>query len=198
MSTTDRVLEILLGEGGYRELPRPLRVGTISFDFTHALVAETRANDLVIVIELTGSTADEGVTRKVLALTRALDVMGSKRPVTAVLTSGQPRLETVQAISKVCRVLSVGAPAGPGAREAVRDWLAVLLPLVQPSGVDTQLDWEAELRASSAASVKSEFLDRVIGAAPRGRAAVEAMLANAICGPVDAALGDDEGEKDGE
>ena len=91
MTTTDRVVEILVGEGGYRELPRPFKVGSLSFEFTQALIASEKANDLVVVIELTGDTADDVVTRKVLALTRALDVMRSKRPVTAVLTSGQPR-----------------------------------------------------------------------------------------------------------
>ena len=64
---------------------------------------------------------------------------------TAVPYSGQPRSETVQTISKVCRVLPVGAPTGPDALDAVRDWLAVLLPLTQPSAVETMLDWEADL-----------------------------------------------------
>ena len=58
MTTTDRVVDILIQEGGYRELPKPFKVGALSFDFTHALVAEIRANDLVIVIELKSSTGD--------------------------------------------------------------------------------------------------------------------------------------------
>jgi hypothetical protein len=135
------------------------------------------------------------VTRKVLALTRALDVMRSKRPVTAVLTSGQPRAETLQSISKVCRVLPVGAPTGPDAISAVRDWLAVLLPLTEPPAVDTLLDWEADLRAATATSAKGELMDAVIGAAPRGQEAVEAVLADAIAGPVDAAIGNEEDEE---
>lgn len=195
MSTTDRVLDILVQEGGYRQLPKPFKVGSISFDFTHALVAGDRANDLVIVIELKGDTVDDGVTRKVMALTRALDVMRSKRPVTAVLTSGQPRAEILQSISKVCRVLPVGAPTGPDAISALRDWLAVLLPLTQPPAVDTLLDWEADLRGATAASAKGELMDAVIGAAPRGKEAVETVLADAIAGPVDAAIGDEGDEE---
>lgn len=79
MSTTDNVVDILVREGGYRILPKPLKVGSIPFDFTYALVAGNRANDLVIIIELKGDTTDDGVTRKVMALTRALDVMQSKQ-----------------------------------------------------------------------------------------------------------------------
>lgn len=196
MSTSDRVVDILTQEGGYRPLPKPFKVGSQSFDFTHALVAGDRANDLVIVIELRGDTADDAVIRKVLALTRALDVLRSKRPVTAVLTSGQPRADTVHSISKVCRVLSVGAPVGPDAIEAVRDWLSVLLPLAQPAAVDTMLDWEADLRVATPTVAKGELLEALIEAAPRGTDAVEAVLGDHINRLIDPALNSDQEEDD--
>lgn len=195
MSTTDRVLDILVREGGYRQLPKPFKVGSIPFDFTHALVAGERANDLVVVIELTGDTIDDGVTRKVMALTRALDVIRSKRPVTAVLTSGQPRTETLQSISKVCRVLPIGAPTGPNAFSAVRDWLSVLLPLTQQPAFEALLNWEADLSVATIVSTRGEFTNALIEAAPRGKEAVETVLANAISRSIDVAIvedGDDE------
>jgi hypothetical protein len=195
MSTSDRVVDILVNEGGYRELPRPFKVGSISFEFTHALVAGDRANDLVIVIDVKGDTADDAVTRKVLALTRALDVMHSKRPVTAVLTSGQPRSETIQSISKVCRVLPVGAPGGPDAADAVRDWLSVLLPLAEPSGVDTLLDWEGDLRKAAPDAARGALMDALIGAASQGKKAVEGVLAKAVETAVNDALASDEDEQ---
>lgn len=195
MSTSDRVVDILVNEGGYRELPRPFKVGSISFEFTHALVAGDRANDLVIVIDVKGDTADDAVTRKVLALTRALDVMHSKRPVTAVLTSGQPRSETIQSISKVCRVLPIGAPDGPDAADAVRDWLSVLLPLAEPSGVDTLLDWEGDLRKAAPEAAKGALMDALIAAAPHGEKAVEGVLAKAVQTAVNVALAADEDEQ---
>lgn len=195
MSTSDRVVDILVNEGGYRELPRPFKVGSISFEFTHALVAGDRANDLVIVIDVKGDTADDAVTRKVLALTRALDVLHSKRPVTAVLTSGQPRSETIQSISKVCRVLSVGAPSGPDAAEAVRDWLSVLLPLAEPSGVDALFDWEGDLRKAAPEAARGALMDALMGAAPQGQKAVEGVLAKAVEAAVKHALAADEDEQ---
>lgn len=195
MTTSDRVVEILVEEGGYRELTRPFKVGSVSFDFTHALVAGARANDLVIVIDLKGDTADDALIRKVLALTRALDVMRSKRPVTAVLTSGQPRSETVQLISKVCRVLPVGSPTGPDAIDAVRDWLAALLPLTEPAAVETMLDWEADLRAVAPEAAKGELMEALIDAAPRGKLAVEEVLAATISQPMDIVLNADAKEQ---
>ncbi|MGM4992247.1 hypothetical protein [Tardiphaga sp. 841_E9_N1_2] len=195
MTTSDRVVDILVKEGGYRELPRPFKVGSLSFEFTHALVAGERANDLVIVIELKGGTVDDAIVRKVLALTRALDVMRSKRPVTAILTSGQPRSETVQSISKVCRVLPIGAPVGPHAVDAVRDWLSVLLPLTEPSAVDTLLDWEGDLRRTTPDAAKGVLMDALIEVAPKGKAAVEAVLAREIVASVQSALSENEDDQ---
>ena len=74
MTTAETVFEILTKEGGYRSLGKPIRIGSQTFGFTHVLVAGERANDLVIVIELTGASEDAQVTRSVLAFTRALDV----------------------------------------------------------------------------------------------------------------------------
>jgi hypothetical protein len=195
MTTSESVVRILVGEGGYRELPRPLKIGSLSFDFAYALVAGDRANDLVIVIELKGDTADDTVIRKVLSLTRALDVLQSKRSVTAVLTSGQAAPETVQSISRVCRVLPVGAPSGPKAVDAVRDWLSVLLPLTQPPPVETLVDWEGDLRKNLAESAEGQLLEDLLSAAPAGRLAVEQVLASAILTPVEPVLEHDQDEQ---
>jgi len=195
MTTSESVVRILVGEGGYRELPRPLKIGSLSFDFAYALVAGDRANDLVIVIELKGDTADDTVIRKVLSLTRALDVLQSKRSVTAVLTSGQAAPETVQSISRVCRVLPVGAPSGPKAVDAVRDWLSVLLPLTQPPPVETLVDWEGDLRKNLAESAEGQLLEDLLSAAPAGKLAVEQVLASAILTPVEPVLEHDQDEQ---
>ena len=195
MTTSESVVEILVREGGYRELSRPLKIGSLSFDFAHALVASEKANDLVIIIELKGDTADDAVIRKVLSLTRALDVLQSKRSVTAVLTSGQASPETVQSISRVCRVLSVGAPSGPGAMNVVRDWLSVLLPLAQPPPVETLVDWERDLRQSIPGSAAGTLLEQLLGSAPLGKLVVEQVLASAIRAQVGSALEHDQDEK---
>jgi hypothetical protein len=192
MTTSERVVAILTGEGRYRQLPQPFKIGSLTFEFTYALIAGERANDLVIVIELKGDSADETVIRKVLALTRALDVLQSKRPVTAVLTSGQAVAETVQSLSRVCRVLTVGSPTGPRANEAVRDWLSVLLPLTEPPAVDTLIDWEGDLRQRLPANSSGDQLENLLASAPRGKIAVEEAFALSIQSAVRPALEEDE------
>jgi len=193
-TTSERVVEILIQQGKYRELPQPLKVGSLSLEFDHALVASERANDLVIVIELKGGTSDEALVRKVLALTRALDVMKSRRSVTVVLTSGPALPETVQSISRVCRVLPVGTPVGPKAADAVRDWLSVLLPISQPATVETLVDWIGDLVAEIPAAVAGPFADELVAAALLGKQVVENRLAEAIQTAVEPALA--EGEDD--
>lgn len=193
-TTSERVVEILVQQGRYRELPQPMKIGSLSFSFDHALVASERANDLVIVIELKGGTSDEALIRKVLALTRALDVLKSRRSVTAVLTSGPALPETVQSISRVCRVLPIGTPSGPRAAEAVRDWLSVLLPISQPATVETLVDWSGDLVAEVPEAVSGPFVDALVAAAPLGKQAVEDRLTEAIRTAVEPALA--EGEDD--
>ncbi|KPH86132.1 hypothetical protein GLUCOINTEAF2_0202986 [Komagataeibacter intermedius AF2] len=193
-TTSERVVEILVQQGKYRELAQPVKIGSLSFEFDHALVASERANDLVIVIELKSGTSDEALIRKVLALTRALDVLKSKRSVTAVLTSGQALPETVQSISRVCRVLPIGTPVGPKAADAVRDWLSVLLPISQPATVETLVDWTDDLRREIPKAAAGPLADLLVETAPLGKQAVEDVLADAIKVAVEPALA--EGEDD--
>lgn len=191
-TTSERVVEILVQQGKYRELPQPMKIGSLSFEFDRALVAIERANDLVIVIELKGGTSDEAVIRKVLALTRALDVLKSKRSVTAVLTSGQASPETVQSISRVCRVLPIGTPAGPKAADAVRDWLSVLLPISQPATIETLVDWTGDLHREIPKTAAGSLADLLVEMAPLGKQAVEDVLADAIKVAVEPALAESE------
>ena len=193
-TTSERVVDILVQQGKYRELPQPMKVGSLSFEFDHALVASERGNDLVIIFELKGGTSDEALIRKVLALTRALDVLRSRRSVTAVLTSGPALPETVQAISRVCRVLPIGTPTGPKAVEAVRDWLSVLLPISQPVTIETLVDWSRDIAAEIPSAVVGTFASALVDAAPLGKEAVEESLAEAIRIAVGPALA--EGEDD--
>ncbi|WP_395541063.1 hypothetical protein [Neotabrizicola sp. sgz301269] len=190
MTTAETVFEILTKEGGYRPLGKPIRIGSQTFSFPHVLVAGERANDLVIVIELTGASEDAQVTRSVLAFTRALDVLGSKRSVTAVLTSGQADNDLVNSINRVCRVLPVGAPTGPMAEKMVRDWLAVLLPLKGPPPVEHLADWKASLEKQLEGTDDEPVVGWFVQLAERGKEAVEAALALEISTLADKVLED--------
>jgi len=190
MTTAETVCKILTEEGGYRPLGASIKIGSQVFTFTHVLVAGKRANDLVIVIDLTGASEDAQVTRSVLAFTRALDVLGSKRSVTAVLTSGQTDNDLLISISRVCRVLPVGAPSGPMAGEIVRDWLAVLLPLQSPQPVEHLADWKASLEKQLEHADAEPAVGRFVQLAEGGKEAVEAALALEISKLADKVLED--------
>lgn len=191
MTTAETVFEILTKEGGYRPLGKQIKIGSQAFDFTHVLVAGEKANDLVIVIDLTGASKDAQVTRSVLAFTRALDVLGSKRSVTAILTSGQANNDLVNSISRVCRVLPVGAPIGPMAEDMVRDWLAVLLPLKSPPPVEHLADWKANLEKQLEDTREEPTMGLIVQMAEGGKEAVEAALALEISTLADRVLEDE-------
>lgn len=180
MSTADDVVRILREEGGYKELPKPLTVGKQTFDFSHALVADDRANDLVVVLEIKSDGREDELVRGVLGLTRALDVLRSKRPVTAVLTTGQPRANTVRTLSQVCRVLPIGTHLGSDPDKATRGWLSVLLPLKPLSAPDESGTWEATLLQALANQKDRPLVDALMIAGRQGRESVKSVFADRI------------------
>ena len=121
-----RVVSLLEGSG-YRTLDRPIRVGGIPFEFDAMLAGESSLN-LVAVVD-TVTEHEERVREQVEGLSRALDLVGSRRPLTVVLVGPPPGLLLTHALARVCRVLAVGTPTGANADEELNDALAVLLPL---------------------------------------------------------------------
>jgi hypothetical protein len=191
MTTTERVVEVLVNKGRYRQLASPLRVGSQEFVFTRALAGTDKAHDIVLVIELTGSVGNDAVIRSVLAFTRALDVVGSRRPVTVVLTSGQADKDLLNAINRVCRVLPVGAPAGEDSSQVIEDWLAALLPLESPPEVEHLGEWRAALEAQLT-GLDAMAVEQFIQRAQSGKEAVEDALAEEISTRADKALAEGE------
>ncbi|SMP62357.1 hypothetical protein [Noviherbaspirillum suwonense] len=192
MTTTDRVFEILTTEGHYKSLQKPIKIGSQEFDFTHILSATDKGNDLVLVVELTGATDNTSVARSILAFTRALDVFGSRRSVTVVLTSGQADKELMNAINRVCRVLPIGAPSGANATQHVRDWLAVLLPIKSPPPVEHLANWRSALEENLSQVMPQALITQFILQAQNGKDAVEQALAEDIASRADRTLEDGE------
>jgi hypothetical protein len=192
MTTTERVLEVLTGEGQYKALLRPVKIGSQDFDFTHTLVATEKGNDLVLVIELTGATDNAAVARSILAFTRALDVFGSRRSVTVVFTSGQAEKELLNSINRVCRILTIGAPPATNAAQHLRDWLSVLLPIKIPAPVEHLSDWNSMLKQSLENKITPEAVEQFVTHSNDGREMVEAALAGEISSRADRALEDED------
>jgi hypothetical protein len=131
MTPVDEIARIL-EEAGYRKLHMPIAIAGVSFEFPAAYVGTAPSPDLVLIAD-TAFESDQRILRKIEGVARALDVVGSRRPVTAVVAGPRPGSATIDALSKVCRVLPIGAPSGGAPPGPLRDWLAVLLPLTIPA-----------------------------------------------------------------
>ena len=136
-----------LRAAGYTDLPTPFKVAGVEFAFTGAMRGrDGRALDLVLLVDTTtgdfGDRDGGSVRQRVEALSRALDVTGSRYVVTAIL-AGAVLAEGIEALSETCRVLLVegvslddqGKPADDTAKHRLDDRIRVLLPLTLPMPV---------------------------------------------------------------
>lgn len=187
-----------LREAGYRDLPTPFKVAGVEFAFTGAMRGrDGRALDLVLLIDTT--TGDYGdrdggrVRQRVEALSRALDVTGSRYVVSAIL-AGAVLAEGIEALSETCRVLQVeginlddqGKPANDDAERQLDDRIRVLLPLTLPlpvvegqNGSGPAMD---QLVRALPAETDTALLDALINASNDGEQAVTDAVALAISG----------------
>jgi hypothetical protein len=187
-----------LRDAGYSDLPALFKVAGVEFAFTGAMRGrEGRALDLVLLIDTT--TGDHGdreggrVRQRIEALSRALDVTGSRYVVTAVL-AGAALAEGVEALSETCRVLQVegvrlddqGKPADETAKRQLDDRIRVLLPLTlpvpvveTPNGSGPAMD---QLIRALPANTDAALVDALINASNDGEQAVTDAVGLAING----------------
>lgn len=191
-----------LREAGYEDLPTPFRIAGVEFQFTGAMRGRHgRALDLVLLVDTTaGSYGDSDSARvrsRVQALSRALDVTGSRYVVTTVL-AGAALGADMETLAETCRVLHVeaGPPAQTG--EAVPAWLEdrirVLLPLSIPQATtDTETGTAQEqLEEALAGHVDATTIENILAASPNGETAVTSTIAAMLDGALDGELDEKE------
>lgn len=120
----DRVVT-LLREASYEPLPQPVAVAGIPFEFSAVLTASSSL-DIVAVVDTVTDTDVANIRRRVEGLSRALDLVESRRPLTVVLIGPEPAPELQLALTRVARVLVAGVPSD---ERELREAIAVLLPL---------------------------------------------------------------------
>lgn len=133
-----------LEAAGYSSVPTPFKVASVSFDFTRVMRGRAgRSLDLVIIVDTTtGQFGDKDplqVRRRVEALSRALDVTGSRLVLTVILAGASMSTE-VEALAETSRVLVVetlgieidGTPRDVQAARLLDDRIRLLLPLEIP------------------------------------------------------------------
>jgi hypothetical protein len=164
-----------LEAANFRRMSLPLQIAGLNFDAPAGFVAAPPSPDLVVVGDSTFQTARD-LQRTVEGVSRALDVVRSRRPLTLVLVG--PRLDSkaLSALSRYARVLPVGESADPA---SLANWLAVLLPLKLPKPVESRgFDSLEELRAGADASTHE-----LIDLAPSGPEAVASRFAEMVEAP---------------
>jgi len=193
-----QAIQVRLRGAGYNDLSTPFKVAGVEFAFTGAMRGrDGRALDLVLLVDTT--TGDFGdrdggrVRQRVEALSRALDVTGSRYVVTVIL-AGAVLAEGIESLSETCRVLHVervaldnrGKLADETAERQLDDRIRVLLPLTLPVPIVETKDgsgpaMEQLLRALPADTNKA-LLDAAISASNSGEQAVTDAVAHVING----------------
>lgn len=185
-----------LRDASYTDLLTPFRVAGVAFPFTAAMRGrDGRALDLVLVFDTTtGDFGDRDAARvrqRVEALSRALDVTGSRYVVTAVL-AGATLATGIEALAESCRVLQVenitldatGRPANALAAAQLDDQIRVLLPLTLPPAAANAEDGSGpaieQLVKALTNGVHTEMVEVLIAASGEGEDAVTEAVGAAI------------------
>ena len=124
VETVLRVLE----EAEFQRLRDPLVIAGATFDFDAAVRGTKWSNDLVVVA--TEDTPTRRLVQLLSGLSRLLDQIQSRRPVTVVLLGAATRGSDVAEIERHARVLLV--ESSDPREDEVRQAVAVLLPLTLP------------------------------------------------------------------
>lgn len=173
----------LLTSAGYRPREMPMTVATMPFEFAAVLLGADRALDLIVVVD-TLTEAEPRIRQKIEGLSRALDLVASRRPLTVVLVGPPLRAPVLEALGRVSRVLTVGTPTGEGANRFLADALAVLLPLELPQTDETVADPIGEVRKHLPASAEDDGMSTLFESAPQGADAVKQALREWLSEPL--------------
>jgi hypothetical protein len=171
----ERVAKVL-EDARFRRVPMPFEIGGVEIEASAAFVGEPPSPDLIIVGDTLQQTPRR-LQQTIEGVGRALDMMGSRRPLTLVVVGPRPESAALTALSRHARVLTVGELAD---ESSLANWLAVLLPLKLPKAEDNRAEAaNVKLLAGSDNPLVRDF----VALAPHGRESVAARLAAAVDEP---------------
>ncbi|OJU08415.1 MAG: hypothetical protein BGN86_02800 [Caulobacterales bacterium 68-7] len=182
-----------LEQADFEVLPSPFSVASVPFEFTKALRGKSeRALDLVLLIDTStgrfGDTDSQRVRERIEALSQALDVTGSRYVVTVIVAGAVLASGDTEALTALCRVLTVRSaslttaaePIDAAARRALEDAIRVLLPLrMEDFGDEVEPEDGSvlkELREALPPNCDPQLVKDVLAASSQGSAAVTRAL----------------------
>lgn len=142
----------ILGASGFERLPKPLIVAGASFDFDAAARGTGVSHDLVVVAM--SPESPRRLVRLLSGLSRTLDQVESRRPVSLVLMGEKLDASTIADLERYARVLSIQGN-DPSESEVERA-VAVLMPLVLPSASRQGRDPLGEVTGALGSSLSNE------------------------------------------
>ena len=180
LTPTDQVISVLQ-DAGYVRVPPPFEIAGLEFDFPAVFLGNEKSLDLVLIADLAFDN-QERVLSKVEGVARTLDSVRSKRALTLVLSGPRPKGEVMDAMSKVCRVLPISAGKNEDPATALKNSLAVLMPLhiLEPTAVIADPLRQVRERSKDYPPEVSALIEL----APRGSGAVQAGLHAFIMKPL--------------
>lgn len=178
-----RVVDLLTNVG-YVLRVEPVTIGSVPFEFAAILLGTSHANDLIVVVDTLVDT-EARIRQKVEGLSRALDLVSSRRPLTVILVGPPPRPMVTEALARVSRVLTVGTPTGESADRFLADTLAVLLPLSLPDASEAIIDPLNEVRKHLSTDVDQLALAKLLAAALVSTSEVETALCSILEAPLE-------------
>lgn len=164
---------VALEAAGYQRIAGELQVGELKFQFPAAFVRAKSSAELILVADI-ASESEAQLTRKVDGVARALDIAASTRSLTLVVTGPRPSAAALELLGRVCRVLPTGDISGDNGDEALKNWLAVLLPLSLPQPESVAGNSLARIHA--AAQHLDDTVRQLINVASQGEGAVSKEL----------------------
>jgi hypothetical protein len=131
-----------------------------------------------------GDNSGPRTRQRIEALSRALDVSGSHLVLTAILAGAPLSTADVEALSRLCRVLTLesihlnrsGEPATDDAARELDDRLRILLPLTLERGQGSIADPIGELERRLPDSLDRTMARKLLAASGRGESAVSRAI----------------------
>ena len=143
-----------LKEAGFEKLDPPLRIAGAEFDFEAAAIGTGVSHDLVLIA--TDATPHQRLKRLMEGLSRALDHLESRRPVTLILLGEAPPLLVQDELERNARLLLIRGDEPDELR--VKQAIAVLMPLTLPATQESGKDPIGEVMHALGASISPEHL----------------------------------------
>jgi len=175
----------LLTEAGYHALAQPIIIGGIPFE-SAAILAKDKWLELITVVDTVLDSDAEALRAKIEGLARALDLVESRRALTVILVGPRPSQTLDSELKQVARVLSVPASTPEDSESALRDALAVLLPLDLSTASNQTLASWPNVREHLRAKYPAKEIEPIFKAVPRGQGRVRTTLHDALIELLDA------------